>query len=142
MRELNVIRTVSELSGTSFKFVHGEIENIKDIRRYTFQVRENLHTGKAREIYDLYESMPTQMAVMSRFDADSSPFFRGKKVAVIGVDFFNSLDKNLNSPDFHEVDLFKRGESFDIERIHQVGNDRQIANNVVDLIPTILTITP
>ena len=134
MRELNVIRTVSELSGTSFKFVHGEIENIKDIRRYTFQVRENLHTGKAREIYDLYESMPTQMAVMSRFDADSSPFFRGKKVAVIGVDFFNSLDKNLNSPDFHEVDLFKRGESFDIERIHQVGNDRQIANNVVDLI--------
>ena len=133
-RELNTLRKISEMTNTPFKFVHGEVENIKDIRKYTFQVKENLHTGKAREIYDIYDSMPTQMAVMSRFDADSSPFFRGKKVAVIGVDFFNSLDKNLNSADFHEVDLFKKGEGFEIERIHQVGNDRQIANNVVDLI--------
>lgn len=133
-RELSVLRSISKDVGVPFKSVHGEVENIKEIRRYTFQVEENLHSKRANEIYQRYRSMPTQMAVMSGFDADSSPFFKGKRVAVIGVDFFNSLDKNLNSPDFHEIDIFTEGDPFDIDRIYQVGNDRQIANNVVDLI--------
>ena len=31
-RELNTLRKISEMTNTPFKFVHGEVEDIKDIR--------------------------------------------------------------------------------------------------------------
>ncbi len=133
MSDLQIISAISESTGLNFKFVHSEIENIREIRQYTKDVPKHLHTNASREVYNEFDSLPTIERVMDFYNPDEDEFFSGLKVAVIGVDFFNDLDKHFIPAVHEEISIFTKDE-FEIDNVYEVGNDRQIAENAADLI--------
>lgn len=107
--------------------------NIREIRRHTDDVMKHLNTESSRNVYRSYEAITSVERVMGMFDTDCSPFFKGKHVALVGIDFFDSLDKRFCPPEADIVEIFT-DEEFAIEEIREIGNDRQIADNAVALI--------
>lgn len=132
--DLELVALVSEDTDLDFKYVYSEIQNFREIRKYTPQVRENLTTNRSRRVYDSYSSLPTRERAMGGFDSFNEPhYLEGKRVAVIGVDLYDDLDKHMIPVDFDEIDIFTDGE-YSIDEFREVGNDRQLAENAVDLI--------
>ena len=131
--ELMVISTVSAETGLSIKYVHSEIENIKEIRKYTKDVRKYLHSASAKEVYDSYEAIPTLERLMGSFIPEDDEFYEGNCVAVIEEDLFNDLDKHFIPIKHDSISIFKK-EVYDIDTIYEIGNDRQLAENTVDMI--------
>ena len=130
------IRLISEIHGeTGFdlRYIFSEIQNFREIRRHTAEVEKHLVTRNSKRVYELYSDLQTVESVMSSFDPEESGFFEGKTTAVIGVELFDDLDKHFIPLDADFVDMFDDGE-YEIETIHEVGNDRQLADNAVDLI--------
>jgi hypothetical protein len=136
MNDIRLVSAISEDTGIEFRKVHGEVMNIREIRKHTADVRKHLGTRSARRIYDSFDSLPTKERVMAAFDPASSPLYntRPGEIAVVGLDFFDDLDKHFIPDDFVDVDVFDRGSEYSIEEIREIGNDRQIAENAVDLI--------
>ncbi len=146
MSELEVVATVADETGYNFKYVHGEIENIREIRRYTAEVRKYLYSNQSRNVYNSYAALPTLEKAMSVFIPEkyheegraglviSENIFLGKKIAIVGLDFFDDLDKHFVPLNHREIDLIDRDGEFDMGVIYEIGNDRQLAENVVDLI--------
>ncbi len=133
MDDIEVVKRVSELTGFRLRFVHGEIENIKTIMRYTAEVKQKL-SKLSRRVYDEFIEMPTLEKAMSLFDSTTSKYFEGKKVAVIGVELFDRLDRLFVPSDCEYIDPYVEGQSYGIDVIRELSNDRQIAENVADLI--------
>ena len=131
--ELKVLSTISDETDMDIKYVHSELDNIKEIRTYTSDVRKYLFTRSSKKVYDSYEPLPTLERVMSLFIPDDDPFYKGESVAVIGAEFFNDLDKHFIPLDYEPIDIFT-DDDYSIERIYEIGNDRQLAENAVDLI--------
>ena len=132
--DLGIISAVREETGYDLKFVHSEIERIRDIRRHTAEVEKHLYSKSSREVYRSYRALPTLEKVMEMFRPEESPFFSGKRVAVVDVRYFDDLDKHFIPLDFESVSIYRGDESYDIPVIHEIGNNRQIAENIVDLI--------
>ena len=133
MSELRVISALSDATGLSLKYVHSEVENIREIRKYTCDVKKHLHSAASNEIFDNYEHLPTLERLMGAFVPDEDEFFKDHSVAVIGVEFFNDLDKHFIPLDFEPISIFAE-EEYQIPTIYEIGNDRQLAENAVDLI--------
>ncbi|AMK13828.1 PD-(D/E)XK nuclease superfamily protein [methanogenic archaeon mixed culture ISO4-G1] len=131
--ELRVISSVSDETGLSFKYVHSEVENIREIRKYTIDVRKHLHSEASKAVYDSYEKIPTLDRLMGAFIPEDDQFFKGNKIAVIEEDLFNDLDKHFNPIGHESISIFKKGD-YEIPRIYEIGNDRQLAENAVDMI--------
>ena len=131
--ELKVISTVTEETGLSLKYVHSEIENIKEIRNYTTYVRNHLHTRTAIKVYDSYEKITTIERLMGAYIPEDDEFFKNIRTAVIEEDLFNDLDKHFIPVNHTPISIFKK-EEFSIDTIYEIGNDRQLAENAVDLI--------
>ncbi|MBP5734267.1 MAG: hypothetical protein J6W53_00380, partial [Candidatus Methanomethylophilaceae archaeon] len=131
--ELMVISSVSADTGLSIKYVHSEIENIKEIRKYTKDVRKHLHSKSALAVYDAYERLPTLERLMGAFIPEDDEFYEGIYVAVIEEDLFNDLDKHFIPIKHDSVSIFKK-EQYEIDTIYEIGNDRQLAENTVDMI--------
>lgn len=134
LSDINLVKRIAEYTGYKLRYVHGEIENIKNMRRYTADVR--IHLGfRSKKIYDEYVIMPTLDRVMERYDAEGDDLFKGKKIAVIGGEFYDDLDKHFNPKfgTYEDVSPFKYGE-YNISEIRELSNDRQIAENAVNLI--------
>ena len=134
MDDIEVVKRVSELTGYRLRYVHGEIENIKTMTRYTSEVRQKLGR-QSKRVYDEFIEMPTLEKAMMLFDGTESHYYEGKKVAVIGEELFDILDMHFNPKPgrFTSIPLFKK-DQFEIEEIRELSNDRQIAENVVSLI--------
>ncbi len=132
--DIELIKTVSSETGYRMRYVHGEIENIKKIRRYTSNVKKHL-SRRARNIFDSYIRLPSLDVVMDSFDGSESNLFKGKKIAVINGELYDDLDKHFNPKfgTYDEISAFKRGK-YEIPEIRELGNDRQIAENAVSLI--------
>lgn len=130
--DLKVISTIADLTGYDIKLVHGEVENIRTIRRYTEKVEKHLF-GRSKRIYREYKDLPTEDKVMSMYDVEKDGLFMGRNVAVIALDLFNDLDKHFIPNGHTEIDIFTDDE-YTIERIYTSGNDRNMADNAVDLI--------
>lgn len=134
--ELRLVAEVARDTGYSFKFVHSEIQNIRDIRKYTANVDKYLYTRQSHNVYRAFQEYPTLEKVMGSFDPAQSEFYqRLGKVAVIGIELFDDLDKHFVPADYVDIGIFKEDPArYDIDTIYAVGNDRQIADSVVDLI--------
>lgn len=134
--DIDIIRIVSEMTGYTLRFVHGEIENIKRIRRYTKDVEGHLH-GRSKKVFDQYIKLKTTEKAMEMFDGETNPIYKDKRVAVIGTELFDELDKFVNPKfgTFEEIDVFKRGK-YTLPEIREVGNNREIAENIASLITT------
>jgi len=132
--DLKIISAIADETGFDFKYIHGELENIRTIRRYRANPDNYLYSRAAKEVYRSFNALPTIEKVMSSFDPSKSEFYKGRKrIGVIGLDLFDDLDKHFIPMDFIEIDLFKKGD-YDIDTIYQIGNDRQIADNIVERI--------
>ena len=130
--DLKLISYISKETGYDMKFVHGEVENIRTIRRYTSNVKKYIR-GSSKKIYDMFRDLPTLEKVMAEFDNEKEGLYKGKKVAVIGLDFFDDLDKHFVPVNFKDVDIFDYND-ITIRRIYEAGNDRSMSDNAVDLI--------
>jgi len=130
--DLKLISQISKETGYDMKFVHGEVENIRTIRRYTSNVEKYLR-GSSKKIYKIFKDLPTLEKVMASFDSEKEGTYKGKKVAVIGLDFFDDLDKHFVPVNFKDVDIFDYNE-FTIPKIYESGNDRNMADNAIDLV--------
>lgn len=135
LSDLELVARVSEETDQDFRYVYSEILNFREIRRYTADVRAHLTTVRSKRVYDSYCTLPTRERAMSSFDptVNTPEVLRDKKVAVVGLDLFDDLDKHFIPLDFDDIDIFTNGD-FDMGTIHEVGNDRQLAENAVDLI--------
>lgn len=146
--DLEIVATVSDETGYGFKYVHGEIENIRNIRRYTSDVEKYLYSRLSRNIYRSYRALPTVEKAMDLFVPETyhmsgrpgyvipDNMFAGKRTAVVGIEFFDDLDKHFIPIEHEEIEIIAEDEGYGIEEIYEIGNDRQIAENVVDLIGT------
>ena len=138
--DLRIVTTISEETGLDFRYVHGEVERIREIRQYTRDVRKNLFTESSKAVYDSFRAIPTVEKVMDEFH-DKNHFYSDLNggIAVVGIEgeggisIFNDLDKCMIPDEFREVSLFKDEECY-LSEIYRIGNDRQIAENAVSLI--------
>ena len=133
MNDLTILSEISKETGYGLKHIHSEIENIRMIRGYTKEVRKYLYSNASRKIYDSFLGCRTLEKLMDSYVPEEREFFKGKKVAVIGIDFFDDLDKHFVPIDHDEIEIFTEG-GYGIDTIYEVGNDRQIAENAVSLI--------
>jgi len=135
LSELDVIAAISAETHLSLKHVHSEVENIKEIRKYTKDVESNLHGRRAKTIYESYEPLPTLEKLMGEFipEDHDNELYTDKPVAVIAVDLFNDLDKHFIPLEYTPISIFK-DEEYDIDTIYEIGNDRQLADNAIDII--------
>ncbi len=148
MSDLEAVAAVSDETGYGFKYVHGEIENIRNIRRYTSEVEKHLYSRRSRKIYDSYRALPTVEKAMDAFVPEtyhestgsgyviSDNMFAGRRTAVIGIELFDDLDKHFIPIGHEEIEVVAEDERFEIDEVRVIGNDRQIAENIVDLIDT------
>ena len=137
--DIHIVRTLAKRYNYPLRYVHGEIENFKTIRRYTREVRNFLKGNKSKMLYEDYVICPTIERAMEEFNGSENEFFKGKKIAVIGGELYDELDKNLNPAPgtFEPIELFKNDwdrDAYKIEHIRVLYNDHQIAENAVDMI--------
>lgn len=132
--ELVLIRKISNETKLDFRYVHGEVEHIKTVRKYTGDV-ENRLFGKSKKIYGSFRSHATLEKTMELFDGSTNEFYKGKKIAVIGTELFDDLDKCMNPKfgTFDEINILK-DEEYKIPEIRALSNNREIAENVVSMI--------
>ena len=132
--DLETIEAIEKETGFDFAYIHGELENIRDIMKYTENVEGYLPTRKSKTVLEAYYRLPTLHRLMQIYEPDLyRTEFSGKRCAVIGVEFFNQLDKKFIPLEHTEIDLFGK-EEFSLDTVYAIGNDRQIAGSVVDLI--------
>ncbi len=131
--DLQIIAGIAKETGYSLKQIHSELENIRTIRRYKKDVRRYLYSEPSRKIYRSFQGLRTIEKLMDSYVPEDTRFFEGKKVAVIGIELFDDLDKHFVPIDHDEIDVFTDGR-YDIDIIYEVGNDRQLAENAVSLI--------
>ncbi|MDR0335032.1 MAG: PD-(D/E)XK nuclease family protein [Methanomassiliicoccaceae archaeon] len=134
MDDVRILDLITKATKHDIRFVHGEVENIRLIRRYRKDVEKYLAGRSSREIYRIYTELPTYELVMASFDPSEHHTYDGKKVAVIGIELFDDLDKHFIPMDFDDISLFKENGRYDIGTVYAVGNDRQVAEHAVDMI--------
>ena len=135
--ELKIVMSIrKDYPELDLRFIHGEVQKIKEIRQYTKDVETHLLTASSKKVYDSWKRLPTVESVMDGFDQSTTfyPKLHGT-IAVVGIDMFNDLDKCMIPSDFDylDVEIFE-DETTCIPEIYQIGNDRQLAENAVALI--------
>ncbi|MDR2698233.1 MAG: PD-(D/E)XK nuclease family protein, partial [Candidatus Methanoplasma sp.] len=133
LSDLKVISEIANETGYGLKHIHSELDNIRNIRRFKKDVGRYLYSNSSREIYDSFRGLRTAEKLMDSYVPEEREFFGGKRTAVIGIEFFDDLDKHFIPRDHDEIDIFTDG-GYEIDVIYEVGNDRQIAENVVSMI--------
>lgn len=130
--DLRIVKRLAEDNGYDLKFVHGELEGLRRMRRHTARMDEFIHGSSTQRIWRTYIQLPCLERAMVSFDPS---YYAGRRVAVVGLDSFNDLDKNLLPPPdrFQEIEPFLP-EEYQIPEILEMGNDRDLARHVVDLI--------
>lgn len=131
--DLRIISEIANETGYSLKYIHSELENIRTIRRYKKDVRKYLYSGPSRKVYASFLGLRTAEKLMDSYVPERTEFFRGKRVAVIGIEFFDDLDKHFVPVEHDEIGIFSDGR-YEIDKIYEVGNDRQLAENAVSMI--------
>ncbi|MBP3385853.1 MAG: PD-(D/E)XK nuclease family protein, partial [Candidatus Methanomethylophilaceae archaeon] len=135
--ELRIVQTIcDENPELEFSYVHGEVQRIREIRRYTRDVEKHLFTASSKKVYRSWKAIPSVETVMDRFEPEMHYYPRIKgKLAVIGVEMFDDLDKRMTPyhVDYLDIDMFGSEKCF-LPDIYQIGNDRQVAENAIALI--------
>ena len=132
--DIRLVKRVSVDTGYSLRYVHGEIGNIKTALRYAKEPR-NLGR-KAKRVWNAFLYYNTlERLMMSIEDKHLPEFYGSKRVAVVGSELFDELDKHMipNSPGTDFFEITKEDSDFSIEEIRVLGNDRQIAECAADL---------
>lgn len=137
--DLEICHRMMHITGESLRMVHSTLCKIRDIRRFTSDVSAYLLTRREKEIYEAFRQTRSMESVMESFDdGDADRFYDNRRVCVIDTELFSEIDKRI-PPVFREdisnasLDDVKT-DWFHIDTIYSIGNDRQIAEAVADLI--------
>ena len=136
--DIELIDMISRDTGiTDLRYIHGEILAIRDILRHTSDLYRGITTVRGRKVVDSFRKCPVLENYMCGFPANDFPFFKGKHICVIGNDdpeiLFDNMDRNLFSQSMDVIHI-RTSDDYSIDTIYEVGNDRQLAENAVDLI--------
>ena len=140
--DVSAIRTVlsnpsvseMEIDG---RYVLSEINNLRRICRYTDRPMDFIYTKSAKAVCSAYLSIENTIeSILFSGRLNGSVIFKGKRTAVIGEQLFDRMDLRAIPQLFTSIDPFKDGPSSFLEdmTLYRTGNDRQIAQHVVDLI--------
>ncbi len=131
--EINLVNKIAEATHFSLKYVHGEVERFKSALRYTKTPRMG---RKSSVVWEEFIQYNTVEKVLLNIDDAAKRFFSAYKVAVIGSEFFNELDKHVlpEINTYAEIELTVPGERYTIPLVHILGNDRSIAECAADLV--------
>lgn len=67
--DIEVVRVVSDETGLDMRYVHGEIENIREIRRHTQDVEANIsHSRSSKKVLTSYSGLMTIERYMGEFE--------------------------------------------------------------------------
>lgn len=137
--DLEASRLVMHITGLPLRFVHSTIRKIREIRRYTHEVRNYLNSNNEKMVLEAYMQTRTIDTIMERYgDVGKRPFFESRDTAVVDVTFFSSVDKRMLPDGVRFLDNAEAEgipeDTFSIDTIYSIGNDRQIADCVVSLI--------
>lgn len=128
------VNLVSGETGKPFRLVHALMENILSVWNQSGLLElTDIHlTEEAKTIVPYFEKYPMNELAMQSFD---EKFFDGKKIAVIGKDFFNELDMQLLPKNifYDEINIFT-DENFSLEMTYLFTNTKTLIDNVVSLI--------
>ena len=132
--DIRLVKKVSDDTGYPLRYVHGEIENFKTAVRYAEEPRFVGRMSRARRVWEAYNQYNTLDRLMRNIGSAAKDYFSGRKVAVIGLDLFDELDKQMLPERFEEVGIVDYKQDFSIESMRVLGNDRQIAECAADLV--------
>lgn len=128
------VNIVSKVTGKPFRLVHALTENVLNVWNQSglLELTEIHLSEELKEMLPYFEKYPMAEFAMQSFDEN---FFSGKKIAVIGKEFFNELDLQVLPKNifYDEISIFN-GEKYSIEKTYLFGNTKTIIENVVRLI--------
>ncbi len=128
--DIRLVKNVSKDTGFSIRYVHGEVERFRAALRFTSDPRMG---AKSREVWRYFNRYNTLESILRNIDSAAAEFFRYSKVAVVGVEFFDELDKHIIPPNADFIDIFDPDRDFSISQVRILGNDRQIAECAADI---------
>lgn len=132
--DIRLVKKVSDDTGYSLRYVHGEIQNFMAAERYTAEPRMG---RKAKHVWEAYNGYNTLNRLMRGIDGFIKDYYRKHdlKVAVIGGEMFDQLDRHLLPDNCDNIEIVdERAPDFEIPCLRVLGNDRQIAECAVDLV--------
>lgn len=124
-----VILTISKKLNKDIKTVHNAIEKILEIRNYTKSIENHLNNDELL-IYKEFLKLPTLERVMELFEPDK---YLPKKVAVIGYEFFNELDKEVLPKSFERIDIFKEYKK-ELNNFYIFDSEKDLGDKILELI--------
>lgn len=132
--DIAMVKDVADDTGYGLRYVHGEISNIQNMMRFISEPERHL-SRRPREVCRAYREQNTVDRVLTLCDAEQGGYFDSMKVAAIGTELFDQLDKHIlpNLSKMTEVDVFRRGE-YTIPEVRLLGNDREIAECAADIV--------
>ena len=131
--DIRLVKEVSDDTGYPLRYVHGEIENFKTALRYAKEPRFVGRQSRARNVWEAYNQYNTLDRLMRNIEPFAKEYFRDKKVAVIGLDLFDELDKHVLPERYEIIEIVDYKNDFSIGSMRVLGNDRQIAECAADL---------
>lgn len=131
--DIRLVKKVSKDTGYPLRYVHGEIENFKTAVRYAKEPRFVGRMSRARRVWEAYNQYNTLDRLMRNIGTAARDYFADKRVAVIGLDLFDELDKQMLPEKFEDVEIVDYRNDFNVESMRVLGNDRQIAECAADM---------
>lgn len=128
------VNIVSKETGKPFRLIHALTENVLNIWNQSglLELTEIHLSEELKELLPYFEKYPMPEYAAQSFDEN---FFTGKKIAVIGKEFFNELDLQVLPKNifYDEISIFT-DEKYSIEKTYLFGNTKTLIDNIVRLI--------
>ena len=90
----------------------------------------NYIDNKEKNILDLISTMPSVYSALEKFDRS---VFRGKNLAVIGLNFFTQLDRNILPENYTQIDIFT-DDDYQLPAFYAFASEKDVVDRVISLI--------
>jgi len=85
-----------------------------------------------KAVLNIFRKLPTVYHAMEKFNGS---VFKGKKVAVIGLDFFTELDKRVLPEEYTNIEVFT-DEEYSLSNFFTLTSERDVVDRVAGMINT------
>ena len=124
--------------GVNKRYILGEIQNYREIYRFSPNPMDYIYTKSSKNICDKYRTIENTIeSVMTNPKIKDCRLYKdNKRIAVIGRELFNCIDTKSLPDDAIDIEPFHDGMEADVSDhpVYRIGNDMQIAKHISDLI--------
>ncbi|MGB9596909.1 MAG: hypothetical protein ACPL7B_11565, partial [Candidatus Poribacteria bacterium] len=127
-----IVIDISRKLHTNIKQVHYYVDqllNLWKINGKLDNISESLN-NEGRKVFNVLIDLPTLNLAISKFDPS---IIDDNNIAVIGLDFFNQLDKSVLPNKFDKIDIFT-DETYDLSNFYAFSSENDLVDRLVDLI--------